>query len=85
MDKRKRIGCTAMQLRRFFDELPEATFCFDMGHARQVDPTMHETLEDEVGLEARGGFGAFLPCFVCGLAFKYARLRIASEAARGRT
>ena len=23
-----------------FDRLPEASFCFDIGHARQVDPTM---------------------------------------------
>ena len=42
MDKRKRIGRTALQLGQFFDELPDATFCFDIGHARQVDPTMHE-------------------------------------------
>jgi hypothetical protein len=42
MDKRKRIGRTAAQLKSVFDELPEATFCFDIGHARQVDPTMQE-------------------------------------------
>ena len=42
MDKRKKTGRTAAQLKRFFDELPEATFCFDIGHARQVDPTMQE-------------------------------------------
>jgi hypothetical protein len=42
MDKRKRIGRTAAQLREIFDRLPEATFCFDIGHARQVDPTMQE-------------------------------------------
>jgi hypothetical protein len=42
MDKRKRVGRTAAQLRRIFQELPEATFCFDIGHARQVDPTMQE-------------------------------------------
>ena len=23
-----------------FEQLPEASFCFDIGHARQVDPTM---------------------------------------------
>ena len=38
----KKTGRTAAQLKRFFDELPEATFCFDIGHARQVDPTMQE-------------------------------------------
>ncbi len=42
MDKRKIIGRTATQLLNFFEELPEATFCFDIGHARQVDPTMQE-------------------------------------------
>jgi len=42
MDKRKKIGRTAAQLERIFDQLPEATFCFDIGHARQVDPTMQE-------------------------------------------
>lgn len=42
MDKRKKIGRTAAQLKQVFDALPEATFCFDIGHARQVDPTMQE-------------------------------------------
>jgi len=42
MDKRKRIGRTAAQLQEIFEQLPEATFCFDIGHARQVDPTMQE-------------------------------------------
>lgn len=42
MDKRKRIGRTAAQLQTVFDKLPDATFCFDIGHARQVDPTMME-------------------------------------------
>ena len=42
MDKRKKIGRTAAQLRQIFDKLPDATFCFDIGHARQVDPTMQE-------------------------------------------
>lgn len=42
MDKRKHIGRTAAQLKPLFKELPEATFCFDIGHARQVDPTMQE-------------------------------------------
>jgi len=40
MDKRKPIGQTASDLGMIFDGLPNATFCFDVGHARQVDPTM---------------------------------------------
>ena len=42
MDKRKKIGRTAAQLKPIFDQLPDANFCFDIGHARQVDPTMQE-------------------------------------------
>jgi sugar phosphate isomerase/epimerase len=42
MDKRKKFGRTAAQLKLVFDQLPDATFCFDIGHARQVDPTMQE-------------------------------------------
>lgn len=42
MDKRKRVGRTAADLERVFDHLPEASFCFDIAHARQVDPTMAE-------------------------------------------
>lgn len=42
MDKRKEFGRTAAQLQAIFSELPDATFCFDIGHARQVDPTMLE-------------------------------------------
>lgn len=42
MDKRKQVGCTAAQLAKVFEQLPAATLCFDMGHARQVDPTMQE-------------------------------------------
>lgn len=41
MDKRKSIGRTVRELNQVFDELPDATFCFDIGHARQVDPTMN--------------------------------------------
>ncbi len=40
MDKRKPIGQTAKDLSRIFDILPKASLCFDIGHARQVDPTM---------------------------------------------
>lgn len=42
MDKRKSIGQTTNQLRHIFEQLPDATFCFDIGHASQVDPTMQE-------------------------------------------
>jgi hypothetical protein len=42
MDKRKPIGRTVNELAPLFHELPDARFCFDIGHARQVDPTMTE-------------------------------------------
>jgi sugar phosphate isomerase/epimerase len=42
MDKRKPIGRSAKELDRVFKQLPDATLCFDIGHARQCDPTMTE-------------------------------------------
>ena len=42
MDKRKAVGRTVEELKPFFAQLPEAGFCFDIGHARQVDPSMTE-------------------------------------------
>ncbi len=42
MDKRKPIGRTVDELAGFFEDLPQAGFCFDIGHARQVDPSMTE-------------------------------------------
>ena len=42
MDKRKPFGRTLPELRRVFERFPEATWCFDIGHARQIDPTMCE-------------------------------------------
>jgi hypothetical protein len=42
MDKRKPIGQTAEDLAKIFEMLPNASLCFDIGHARQVDPTMME-------------------------------------------
>jgi hypothetical protein len=42
MDKRKLCGRTAKELDRIFSALPDASLCFDIGHARQVDPTMTE-------------------------------------------
>jgi sugar phosphate isomerase/epimerase len=42
MDKRKPLGQTADDLVKFFEILPDSSLCFDIGHARQVDPTMSE-------------------------------------------
>ena len=42
MDSRKATGRTAEELSRFFTDLPQARLCFDIAHARQVDPTMTE-------------------------------------------
>ena len=42
MDKRKAIGRTVDELEPIFEQVPEARFCFDIGHARQVDPSMTE-------------------------------------------
>ena len=40
MDARKTTGRTVSELRTLFDTFPEAMFCLDLGHARQIDPTM---------------------------------------------
>ena len=42
-DKRKSIGRTADEMQTVFDKLPQAQFCLDIAHARQVDPSMTET------------------------------------------
>jgi len=42
MDKRKPVGRTVEELSEAFERLPEARFCFDYGHARQVDHTMSQ-------------------------------------------
>ena len=42
MDSRKKTGRTAEELYEFFEELPQAKLCFDIAHAREVDPTMTE-------------------------------------------
>jgi hypothetical protein len=42
MDKRKAKGRTAADLAGLFEALPVARMCFDLGHARQVDPSMLE-------------------------------------------
>jgi hypothetical protein len=40
MDQRKLGGRTVEELAAVFDRLPEASFCFDIGHARQCDTSM---------------------------------------------
>lgn len=45
MDHRKPVARTASEMKSFFDELPNARFCFDIGHARQVDPTLSVAVE----------------------------------------
>jgi hypothetical protein len=42
MDKRNRTGRGAQELKEIFANLPRAGLCFDVGHCRQVDPTMNE-------------------------------------------
>lgn len=42
MDKRKPVGGTVRDLERIFNLLPDASFCLDLAHAKQVDPTMVE-------------------------------------------
>jgi hypothetical protein len=42
MDRRKPIGRTLEELNPIFEKLPDAMFCFDIGHARQCDTTMTE-------------------------------------------
>lgn len=42
MDRRKPLGRSAAELEPFFERLPDAWLCFDLGHARQFDPSMVE-------------------------------------------
>ena len=44
-DLRKSTGQTTSALEDVFALLPKASFCCDLGHARQVDPTMSEATE----------------------------------------
>jgi sugar phosphate isomerase/epimerase len=44
MDKRKPIARTADELAVWFERLPEAGLCFDVGHAKQIDATMNEAV-----------------------------------------
>jgi hypothetical protein len=43
MDKRNTVARTARELSGIFGKLPDAGLCFDIGHCRQVDPTMNES------------------------------------------
>lgn len=43
MDKRKPIGRSVDELQGIFESVPDAGFCLDIAHARQVDPTMLES------------------------------------------
>jgi len=40
MDRRKNTGRSVSELKKVFELLPQARMCFDLGHARQVDPSM---------------------------------------------
>lgn len=42
MDLRKRTGQTTKDMLALVEQLPDASICFDIGHARQVDRTMTE-------------------------------------------
>jgi sugar phosphate isomerase/epimerase len=44
MDRRKRVGRTVEELQPVFARLPRASFCFDVAHAWQCDPSMGEAL-----------------------------------------
>jgi hypothetical protein len=40
MDRRKPIGRNVSELQPIFEKLPDARFCFDLGHSRQCDSSM---------------------------------------------
>jgi hypothetical protein len=42
LDKRKPSARTAVELAKVFEMFPASGLCFDVAHARQVDPTMSE-------------------------------------------
>lgn len=44
MDPRKPTGRTVAELRPVFARLPEASFCLDLAHTRQCDPSMVQAL-----------------------------------------
>lgn len=51
MDGRKPVGRTVSELETVFARLPEARFCFDIGHAHQLDAT------HQLGRELLTAFG----------------------------
>lgn len=42
LDKRKPGARTTSELEKIFEQFPNAGFCLDLAHARQIDPTMSE-------------------------------------------
>lgn len=44
MDHRKPVGRTVHELRPLFARLPHASFCLDVAHARQCDPSMGQAV-----------------------------------------
>jgi len=40
MDRRKPVGRTVCEMEKIFELLPEARFCLDVAHARQIDTTL---------------------------------------------
>lgn len=70
MDSRKSNGRTLREMRQLFEWLPDAEFCLDLGHARQVDPTMATAMRMAEEFSGRlrqlhvsevGRFGEHLP------------------------
>lgn len=70
MDNRKTEGRTAPEMKRLFERYPHATFCLDVGHARQIDPTMAVALQmlfelgdrlTQVHVSDVGPFGEHMP------------------------
>ena len=70
MDSRKSNGRTLREMRQLFEWLPDAEFCLDLGHARQVDPTMAPAMRMAQEFSGRlrqlhvsevGGSGEHLP------------------------
>jgi hypothetical protein len=53
LDKRKPVARTAAELDALFQEFPEAGFCLDVAHARQIDPTMSEAAQMLLSHNAR--------------------------------
>jgi hypothetical protein len=91
MDNRKTSGRTVDEMRTLFALLPEASFCLDVGHARQIDPTMTVALMMLTEFNARlvqlhvsevGPFGEHLPVRVLAtIAFQRIAHRVPDETA----